>query len=169
MRSHSRGRVRLKSADPLEKPRVFFNYMSQPEDWAEMRACVRLTREIFAQPAFTRYRGREIQPGESVQSDGEIDAFIRAKVESAFHPSCSCRMGRASDPLAVVDAQARVIGTQALRIVDSSIMPSITTGNLNAPTIMLAEKAADHIRGRALLAPSSAPYYVAPAWEGAQR
>jgi choline dehydrogenase len=169
MRSHSKGWVRLKSADPLEKPRVFFNYMSQPEDWAEMRACLRLTREIFAQPAFARYRGREIQPGESVQSDEQIDAFIRAKVESAFHPSCSCRMGRASDPLAVVDAQARVIGTQALRVVDSSIMPSITTGNLNAPTIMLAEKAADHIRGRALLPPSSAPYYVAPAWESAQR
>ena len=169
MRSHSKGWVRLKSADPLEKPRVFFNYMSQPEDWAEMRACLRLTREIFAQPAFARYRGREIQPGESVQSDAEIDAFIRAKVESAFHPSCSCRMGRASDPLAVVDAQARVIGTQALRVVDSSIMPSITTGNLNAPTIMLAEKAADHIRGRTLLPPSSAPYYVAPAWESTQR
>jgi choline dehydrogenase len=169
MRSHSKGWVRLKSADPLEKPRVFFNYMSQPEDWAEMRACVRLTREIFAQPAFARYRGREIQPGETVQSDTDIDAFIRAKVESAFHPSCTCRMGRASDPLAVVDAQARVIGTQALRVVDSSIMPSITTGNLNAPTIMLAEKAADHIRGRTLLPPSTAPYYVAPAWETTQR
>jgi choline dehydrogenase len=169
MRSHSRGWVRLKSAEPLEKPRVFFNYMSQPEDWAEMRACLRLTREIFAQAAFARYRGREIQPGESVQSDEQIDAFIRAKVESAFHPSCSCRMGRASDPLAVVDAQARVIGTQALRVVDSSIMPSITTGNLNAPTIMLAEKAADHIRGRAPLRAASVPYYVAPAWESAQR
>ena len=169
MRSRSRGWVRLKSADPLEKPRVFFNYMSHPEDWIEMRACVHLTREIFAQPAFAAYRGREIQPGESVRSDAEIDAFVRAKVESAFHPSCSCRMGRASDPLAVVDAQARVIGTQALRVVDSSIMPSITTGNLNAPTIMLAEKAADHIRGRALLPPSAAPYYVAPAWERTQR
>jgi choline dehydrogenase len=169
MRSHSKGWVRLKSADPLEKPSVFFNYMSQPEDWAEMRACVRLTREIFAQPAFARYRGREIQPGEGVQSDEQIDAFIRAKVESAFHPSCTCRMGRASDPLAVVDAQARVIGMQALRVVDSSIMPSITTGNLNAPTIMLAEKAADHIRGRPLLPPSTAPYYLAPAWESAQR
>jgi choline dehydrogenase len=169
MRSPSRGWVRLKSADPLEQPRVFFNYLSHPADWVEMRTCVHLTREIFAQPAFAGYRGREIQPGESVQSDGEIDAFIRAKVESAFHPSGTCRMGRASDPLAVVDAQARVIGTQALRVVDSSIMPSITTGNLNAPTIMLAEKAADHIRGRALLPPSAAPYYVAPAWESAQR
>jgi len=169
MRSQSKGWVRLKAADPMEKPRVFFNYMSQPEDWVEMRACVRLTREIFAQPAFARYRGREIQPGEGVQSDEQIDAFIRAKVESAFHPSCSCRMGRSSDPLAVVDAQARVIGMQALRVVDSSIMPSITTGNLNAPTIMVAEKAADHIRGRTLLPPSTAPYYVSAAWESAQR
>ena len=169
MRSHSKGWVRLRSPDPLEKPRVFFNYMSQPEDWIEMRACVRLTREVFAQPAFDRYRGREIQPGEAVQSDAEIDAFIRAKAESAFHPCGTCRMGRASDPLAVVDPQARVLGTQALRVVDSSIMPSITTGNLNAPTIMLAEKAADHIRGRTLLPPSTAPYYVAPAWETTQR
>ena len=169
MRSRSKGWVRLKSGDPLDKPRVFFNYMSHPEDWVEMRACVRLAREIFAQPAFARYRGREIQPGESVQSDEQIDAFIRAKVESAFHPSCTCRMGQPSDPLAVVDAQARVIGTQALRVVDSSIMPSITTGNLNAPTIMLAEKAADHIRGRALLPPSTAPYYVASGWESSQR
>ncbi|HWW32118.1 MAG TPA: choline dehydrogenase [Steroidobacteraceae bacterium] len=169
MRSHSKGWVRLSSPDPLEKPRVFFNYMSQPEDWIEMRACVRLTREVFAQPAFDRYRGREIQPGEAVQSDAEIDAFIRAKAESAFHPCGTCRMGRASDPLAVVDAQSRVLGTQALRVVDSSIMPSITTGNLNAPTIMLAEKAADHIRGRTLLPPSTAPYYIAPAWETTQR
>jgi choline dehydrogenase len=134
-----------------------------------MRACVRLTREIFAQPAFARYRGREIQPGESVADDEQIDAFIRAKVESAFHPSCTCRMGRTTDPLAVVDAQARVIGVQALRVVDSSIMPSITTGNLNAPTIMLAEKAADHIRGRAPLPPAAAAYYVAPGWESTQR
>jgi choline dehydrogenase len=169
MRSQSRGWVRLRSADPFDKPRIFFNYMSNPQDWAEMRACVRLTREIFAQPAFDRYRGREIQPGAAVESDAQIDDFIRAKVESAYHPSCTCRMGRASDPLAVVDAQGRVIGTHALRVVDSSIMPSITTGNLNAPTIMVAEKAADQIRGRAPLPPSTAPYYVAPAWESAQR
>jgi choline dehydrogenase len=169
MRSQSKGWVRLASADAHDKPRIFFNYLSQPEDWVEMRACVRLTREIFGQSAFDRYRGREIQPGAAVQSDAEIDAFIRAKVESAYHPSCTCRMGRVGDPLAVVDAQARVIGTQGLRVVDSSIMPSITTGNLNAPTIMLAEKAADHIRGRAALARATAPYYVAPGWESSQR
>jgi choline dehydrogenase len=169
LRSRSRGWVRLSSAHALDKPQIFFNYMSCPEDWQEMRACVRLTREIFAQPAFDRYRARELQPGDAVQTDAEIDAFIRARVESAFHPSCSCRMGAAAQPLTVVDPATRVVGVEALRVVDSSIMPSITSGNLNAPTIMLAEKAADHIRGAAPLPRASAPYYVAPEWQRAQR
>jgi len=169
LRSRSRGWVRLSSAHALDKPQIFFNYMSCPEDWQEMRACVRLTREIFAQPAFDRYRARELQPGDAVQTDAEIDAFIRARVESAFHPSCSCRMGAAVQPLTVVDPATRVVGVEALRVVDSSIMPSITSGNLNAPTIMLAEKAADHIRGAAPLPRASAPYYVAPEWQRAQR
>jgi choline dehydrogenase len=169
MRTKSRGWVRLASTNPLDKPRILFNYMSAADDWTEMRACVRLTREIFAQPAFDRYRGREIQPGEKVQGDAEIDAFIRAKVESAYHPSCSCKMGSAQDPLAVVDPQTRVYGLEGLRVVDSSIMPQVTTGNLNAPTLMLAEKAADHILGRGLLPPEDAPFYVAPNWEKAQR
>ncbi len=112
MRSKSRGWVRLASANPFDKPRVQFNYLSEPEDLWEMRACVRLTREIFAQPAFDRYRGREIQPGIEVRSDDDIDAFIRAKVESAFHPSCSCKMGAAGDPMAVVDPQTRVYGLE---------------------------------------------------------
>ncbi|MGN6453932.1 MAG: GMC oxidoreductase, partial [Steroidobacteraceae bacterium] len=169
MRSRSAGWVRLRSASATDKPMIFFNYMSRPEDWVEMRACVRLTREIFAQPAFDRYRAREIQPGEQVQSDEQIDAFIRAKAESAYHPSCSCKMGSRTDAMAVVDSETRVLGIEALRVVDASIMPSITTGNLNAPTIMLAEKAADHIRGRALLPRADAPYYVAPEWETRQR
>jgi choline dehydrogenase len=169
MRSRSAGSVRLRSAAATDQPIIRFNYMSRPEDWAEMRACVRLTREIFAQRAFDRYRAREIQPGEHVRSDEQIDAFLRAKVESAFHPSCTCKMGSRADPMAVVDSETRVIGVEALRVVDSSIMPSITTGNLNAPTIMLAEKAADHIRGKALLPRASAPYYVAPDWELMQR
>ncbi|HVS75707.1 MAG TPA: choline dehydrogenase [Steroidobacteraceae bacterium] len=169
MRSQSKGWVRLASPDPVEKPKVFFNYLSRPQDLEEMRACVRLTREIFAQPAFAPYRGREIQPGTGVQSDEQIDEFVRGHVESAYHPSCSCRMGSADDRLAVVDPQARVIGLEGLRVVDSSIMPSITTGNLNAPTIMLAEKAADHIRGRAPLPPEDAPFYVAADWETSQR
>jgi choline dehydrogenase len=161
--------VRLRSAEPRDKPRILFNYMSCPEDWIEMRACVRLTREIFAQPAFDRYRGRELQPGVAVQTDEQIDAFIRDKAESAYHPSCTCRMGNVGERAAVVDSQARVIGVQGLRVVDSSIMPSITTGNLNAPTIMLAEKAADHIRGMTLLPRATVPYYVASDWERAQR
>jgi choline dehydrogenase len=169
MRSKSRGWVRLASADPLDKPHIRFNYLSEPDDWIEMRACVRLTREIFAQPAFDRYRGREIQPGADVQTDEQIDAFIRAKVESAYHPSCSCKMGDAKDPMAVVDPETRVHGLVGLRVVDSSIMPSVTTGNLNAPTIMLAEKAADHIRGRGMLAPEKNPFYSASNWQSAQR
>jgi choline dehydrogenase len=169
MRSKSRGWVRLKSAEPQDKPRILFNYMSAADDWVEMRACVRLTREIFAQSAFDRYRGRELQPGEGVTSDEQIDAFIRDKVESAYHPSCSCKMGAAEDPWAVVDAQTRVHGLERLRVVDSSIMPQVTTGNLNAPTIMLAEKAADHILGRGMLAPDAAPYHAALNWQTAQR
>jgi choline dehydrogenase len=169
MRSKSRGWVRLASKDPRDKPKILFNYLSHPDDWTEMRACVRLTREIFAQPAFDRYRGREIQPGADVESDAKIDEFIRAKVESAYHPSCSCKMGAADDPMAVVDPETRVYGLEGLRVVDSSIMPSVTTGNLNAPTIMLAEKAADHILGKGLLPIEDAPYYVASNWRTAQR
>jgi choline dehydrogenase len=169
MRSKSRGWVRLASARPEDKPRILFNYLSHPDDWVEMRACVRLTREIFAQPAFDRYRGRELQPGPDVRADDEIDAFIRAKVESAYHPSCSCKMGDEGDPMAVVDSQTRVRGLERLRVVDSSIMPSVTTGNLNAPTIMLAEKAADHIIGRGMLSAENLPFYAAANWESAQR
>jgi len=168
MHSKSRGWVRLKSRDPHDKPRILFNYMSHPDDWVEFRAAVRLTRELFAQPAFDRYRAREIAPGADAQSDEQIDEFIRQKVESAYHPSCSCKMGAADDRTAVVDPEARVYGLEGLRVVDSSIMPSITNGNLNAPTIMLAEKLSDHIRGR-LLPPSDAPYYEAPNWQTRQR
>ena len=169
MQSKSRGWVRLSSRDPREPPRIKFNYMSHPDDWIEMRACVRLTREIFAQKAFDPYRGREIQPGAACVSDAAIDAFVRDHAESAYHPSCTCKMGARSDPTAVVDPETRVIGVEGLRVVDSSIMPSITNGNLNAPTIMIAEKAADMIRGRDPLPASNAPFYVAPAWGTRQR
>lgn len=169
MRSKSRGTVTLRSADPRDPPRIRFNYMSHPDDWAEMRACVRLTREIFQQPAFAPWRGREIQPGADCTSDAQIDAFIADKVESALHPSCTCKMGAPDDPMAVVDPELRVIGVSGLRIVDSSVMPAITTGNLNAPTIMIGEKGADHILGKPLLAPSNAPYYQSPNWESSQR
>jgi choline dehydrogenase len=167
MRSKSRGWVKLRSARPRDKARVFFNYMSHEEDPIEFRACVRLTREIFAQPAFDAYRGVEMQPGPDVQSDDEIDDFVRRKVESAFHPSGTCRMG--ADRMAVVDATCRVHGIEGLRVVDSSIMPQVTTGNLNAPTIMIGEKAADMIRALPPLPASDAPYYVAPDWQTKQR
>ena len=169
MRSKSRGHVRLASANPADKPQIRFNYMSHPDDWTEMRACVRLTREIFAQAAFAPFAGRELQPGAEVTTDDQIDDFIRAKVESAYHPSGTCKMGREDNPMAVVDRQTRVIGVQGLRVVDSSIMPSVTTGNLNAPTLMLAEKAADLILDRPALAASNAPYYEAKNWREAQR
>ena len=169
MRSKSRGWVRLASADPAAAPRIRFNYMSHEDDWAEMRACVRLTREIFGQAAFDPYRGAELRPGAAVVDDAAIDAFIRTGVESAYHPCGTCRMGASDDPIAVVDAATRVIGVEGLRVVDSSIMPQVTTGNLNAPTIMIAEKAADHILGRPPLAPSNQPYHTAPDWRTAQR
>jgi choline dehydrogenase len=169
MRSKSRGWVRLNSPQATDPPRILFNYMSHEEDWVQMRACVRLTREIFAQRAFDRYRGREIQPGAAVRSDEQIDAFIRERVQTAYHPSCSCKMGRSEDPMAVVDSQTRVIGLTGLRVVDASIMPSVTTGNLNAPTLMLAEKAADLILGRTPLPEADVPYYTAPNWSSAQR
>ena len=169
MRSKSRGWVRLASADPREKPRILFNYMSHPDDWTEMRACVRLTREIFAQAAFDPYRGREIQPGADVhQRRGDRRLHPRQGRER-LSPVLHLQDGTSDDPMAVVDAETRVIGVEGLRVVDSSIMPSITTGNLNAPTIMIGEKAADHILGREPLPASNAPVYVAPNWETAQR
>ena len=169
MRSQSRGWVRLASTDPTEAPRIRFNYMSHPDDWTEMRTAVRLTREIFAQPAFDRYRGREIQPGAAVRTDADIDAFVREKAESAYHPCGTCRMGRPDDPQSVVDPACRVIGVERLRVIDSSIMPTITTGNLNAPTIMIGEKGADHVRGQALLPVANVPVYEAANWQTVQR
>ena len=169
MRSKSRGSVRLRAADPAQRPAIRFNYLSHPDDLEEMRACVRLTREIFAQDAFAPYRGEELSPGAHVREDAEIDAFVREHVESAYHPCGTCRMGDPADPRAVVDARGRVIGLDALRVVDSSIMPAITNGNLNAPTIMIAEKCADAILGRPPLPPSDVPVHCAPDWRTAQR
>ncbi len=169
MRSKSRGAVTLRAPDASAAPKIVFNYMSHPDDWVEMRACVRLTREIFAQAAFAPFRGEEIQPGAGVVTDEEIDKFIAGAVESAYHPCGTCKMGDPADAMTVVAPDTRVVGVNRLRVADSSIMPFVTTGNLNAPTIMIGEKAADHIRGKQLLAPSNAPYYVAKGWETAQR
>ena len=126
-----------------------------------MRQCVKKTREIFAQPAFDEYRGRELAPGPEFQTDEEIDEFVRQKSDTDYHPSCTCRMGAAGDSAAVVDSECRVLGLESLRVVDASIMPSIVSGNLNAPTIMMAEKLADVIRGRQPLAPQpDVPVFV---------
>jgi choline dehydrogenase len=167
MRPKARGRLRLRSADPRAHPSILFNYMGEEQDRREMRAAVRLTREIIAQPAFGPYRGAELSPGPAVETDAEIDAFVRARAESAYHPCSSCRMG--DDALAVVDGAARVRGLERLRVVDASIMPSIVSGNLDAPTIMLAEKLADAIRGRAAPARAEVPVWAAPTWETRQR
>jgi choline dehydrogenase len=169
MRSASRGAVTLRSADPREAPRIVFNYMSKPEDWADFRTCIRLTREIFAQDAFKPFVRHEIQPGDAVQSDDELDGFIREHVESAYHPCGTARMGRADDPLAVVDPECRVIGVDGLRLADSSVFPTIPNGNLNAPSIMTGEKASDHILGKTMLAPSNAKPWIHPDWQTSQR
>ena len=169
MRSKSRGHVRVRSSDPKAPPKILFNYMSHPDDWEEFRACIRLTRELFQQPAMLKYAGREIQPGIAVQSDAEIDAFIRQHCESAYHPCGSCKMGSANDVTAVVDHECRVIGIEGLRVADSSIMPQVTNGNINAPSLMIGEKAADHILGRDPLPASNQEPWINPAWKVSQR
>jgi choline dehydrogenase len=169
MRTKSRGHVRVTSSAPEESPEILFNYMSHPDDWTEFRACIRLTREIFSQKALEPFRAEEIQPGSNVQSDAEIDAFIREHCESAYHPTGTCKMGAVNDPMAVVDSECRVIGIDNLRVADSSIMPQVTNGNLNAPTLMIGEKASDHILGRVPLPASNLEPWVNPTWKTSQR
>ena len=169
MRSKSRGYVRARNNDPKAPPKILFNYMSHPDDWEEFRACVRLTRELFQQPTMQKYAGREIQPGAHISSDEEIDGFIRQHVESAYHPCGSCKMGSAKDVTAVVDHECKVIGIEGLRVADSSIMPQVTNGNINAPTLMIGEKASDHILGRDPLPPSNQEPWVNPSWKTKQR
>ena len=163
----SRGYIKAVSADPKAHPHIQFNYLEHEADREGFRACVRLTREIIHQAALDEYRGEEIQPGIDIQSDEEIDTFVRQFVESAYHPSCSCKMG--TDDLAVVDPQTKVHGIEGLRVVDSSIFTTIPNGNLNAPTIMVAERAADFILGREPLAPSQADVTIASDWQQHQR
>lgn len=169
MRSASRGSVRLRDSDAHSPPRIQFNYMSQPEDWDDFRRCIRLTREIFSQPAFLPFVKHEIQPGDHVQSDAALDDFIREHVESAYHPCGTCRMGMAHDPNNVVDPEGRVIGCESLRVVDCSIFPRITNGNLNAPTLMAAEKISDAILGKTPLAASNDLPWIHPDWQNRQR
>jgi len=169
MRSESRGWVRLAAPDPSAAPSILFNYMSHEDDWRNFRACIRLTREIFSQPALAAYAGDEIAPGADVQSDEALDEFVRGAVESAYHPCGTCRMGAADDGLAVVDPACRVIGVDALRVADSSIFPRITNGNLNGPSIMVGEKASDHILGRDPLPPANEVPWIHPDWQKKQR
>jgi choline dehydrogenase len=169
MRSKSRGSVTLRSGNPTDAPVIRFNYMSDPSDWEDFRACIRLTREIFGQEAFKPYLKEELQPGPRVQNDIQLDDFLREHVESAYHPCGTARMGRASDPMAVVDPECRVIGVEGLRVADSSIFPQVTNGNLNGPSIMTGEKAADHILGRTPLPASNLEPWINPNWRTAQR
>ncbi len=169
MRSPSRGAVTLRSNKAEDAPVIRFNYMSHEKDWEDFRKCIRLTREIFGQDAFKPYAGKEIQPGASVQTDEELNAFIAEHAESAYHPCGTCRMGRADDKNAVVDPEGRVIGVDGLRVADSSIFPQITNGNLNGPSIMVGEKMSDHILGKDALPKANDRPWIHPQWEVAQR
>jgi choline dehydrogenase len=169
MRSKSRGSVTLRSGNPTDAPVIRFNYMSHPEDWEDFRSCIRLTREIFGQEAFKPFLKGELQPGPKVQNEIQLDDYLRDHVESAYHPCGTARMGRASDPMAVVDPECRVIGVDGLRVADSSIFPQVTNGNLNAPSIMTGEKAADHILGRTPLPAANLEAWINPNWRVSQR
>ncbi|TMS83484.1 choline dehydrogenase [Pseudoalteromonas sp. S554] len=163
----SRGSVTIQSANPEQPPQILFNYLQHKDDIEGFRACVRLTRDIIEQSAFDDYRDEEIQPGKHIQTDEEIDAFVRQAVESAYHPSCSCKMGE--DNMAVVNSNTQVHGIEGLRVVDSSIFPTVPNGNLNAPTIMVAEKAADLILGKSPLHKSDVNVAIPTNWQETQR
>ncbi|WP_318477367.1 choline dehydrogenase [Photobacterium leiognathi] len=165
----SRGTVSVVSNDPHAKPKIEFNYISTEQDKQDWRDCIRLTREIMAQSALDQYRGDEIQPGADITSDQAIDQWVKENVESAYHPSCTCKMGDDDDAMAVLDPECRVRGIENLRVVDSSIFPTIPNGNLNAPTIMVAERAADFILQRTPLPAGNVPVWIAPDWENTQR
>lgn len=165
----SRGHVHIKSADPSDPPSIQFNYMEHPEDIAKWRNCIRLTREIIGQPAMDEYRGEELQPGIEIETDNQIDAWVKDNVESAYHPCGTCRMGTAGDSKAVVDPECRVIEIESLRVVDASVFPTVTNGNINAPTIMVAERVSDMILENPLLESSSAPSWIDEKWQEQQR
>ena len=158
MFSNSRGWVRIQSDDPFQKPKMLFNYLSTPEDRREWAEAIEVARNIMGQPAFERYNGGEISPGPDVTGAEAVLEWVRADAETALHPSCTARMG--TDAMAVVDPTSmRVHGTQGLRVVDASVMPTLTNGNIYAPVMMIAEKAADLILGNTPLPASDAPQY----------
>ena len=169
MRSKSRGHVRIQSADPKQAPEIKFNYLSHPDDLPDFRKALRLSREILNQPAMAPFYAYEIQPGDTAISDEALDAFIRSEAESAYHPCGTCRLGAVDDPFAVVSPNCRVIGTENLFCADSSVFPRITNGNLNAPSIMTGEKAADHILGRTILPAVNDTPFTHPHWRTEQR
>jgi choline dehydrogenase len=168
-RMKSRGHTKLRSPDPKAAPEIRFRYLNHPDDMVDFITCIKLTREIFNQPALAPFKGREIQPGEEATSDEALAAFIRAHAESAFHPCGTCKIGARDDPMAVVDPECRVIGIDNLRVVDSSLFPLITNGNLNAPSLMTGEKAADHILGKTPLPASNLEPWINPNWQTSQR
>ena len=153
LRPESRGAIRLASADPLQAPRIEIDFLATDNDLRMVRTGIRLARDIFNQPAVRAHLSVEIAPGPDVTSDADLDAYARATATTVYHPLGTCKMGPASDDEAVVDPQLRVHGVDGLRVVDASVMPDLVGGNINAPVIMIAEKAADLIRGRAALAP----------------
>jgi len=157
LRPRSKGEIRLLSADPAHRPAAHFNYLSDSYDIKELREAIKCIRELLSQPAFDELRGKELQPGSGMTSDTDIERYIRAYASTDYHPSCSCRMG--SDDMAVVDGEMRVHGIDGLRVVDASVMPNIVSGNLNAPTQMMALRAADYILGRDQLAEFHASFH----------
>ena len=169
MRSKSRGHVRIQSADSKQAPEIKFNYLSHPDDLPDFRKALRLSREILSQPAMAPFYAYEIQPGDTATSDEALDAFVRSEAESAYHPCGTCRLGAVDDPFAVVSPDCRVIGTENLFCADSSVFPRITNGNLNAPSIMTGEKAADHILGRTILPAVNDTPFIHPHWRTEQR
>lgn len=169
MRSSSRGTVRLKSKNFNIAPEIKFNYMSGDQDWKDFRKCIKYAREIFSQKSFDPFRGEEIQPGKTVTSNSALDEFISQHAESAYHPCGTCKMGKETDPMSVVDPFCNVIEIQRLRVADSSIFPRITNGNINAPSIMVGEKVSDHILGQTILPPDNATPWIHPDWRSTER
>jgi choline dehydrogenase len=159
LRPESRGKVGLRSADPFDDPTILANYLATEEDRRAIREGVKIAREVVAQSALDPYREAEYAPGGDVRTDQQIDAWVRTKAETIYHPVGTCRMGAAGDPLAVVDDQLRVQGITGLRVVDASVMPTLIGGNTNAPTLMIAERAADLIRGRTAPAALDVPVF----------
>ncbi|HYG26171.1 MAG TPA: GMC oxidoreductase, partial [Caulobacteraceae bacterium] len=159
LRPESKGRIGLLNADPFADPAIYANYLSSEEDRRAMREGVKIARKVAAQEAFAKFQPKEYGDSAKAQTDEEIDAWIRQNAETIYHPIGTCKMGAESDPMAVVDGELKVIGLKGLRVIDASVMPTLVSGNTNAPTIMIAEKASDLLLGRKLLEPEEVPVY----------